>query len=253
MKPRNREINIFNMSLLDILCGALGTFCFMMLVLFPFYSQDKGAGKRPDVQQGVDPKTFEEAKARIQQLEDKLKEFQNYADQMESKVKQMEAKDRQRQGDIQQLQDRAQRAEMRNPLFSVAAFGGLQEGEQIQMYIESDRVGRNKTPGEKVDPTKRQGGQFTGDLEASGLSAVYAYYMIRDTPAGNYRVFLKVMKLNPGHTLTGWVVVTGNDIFESIGVQSDKDKVAIPVAVVTVADDYKCKTQVVVPAENARK
>ena len=37
MKARNREINIFNMSLLDILCGALGAFCFMMLVLFPYY------------------------------------------------------------------------------------------------------------------------------------------------------------------------------------------------------------------------
>jgi hypothetical protein len=35
MKARNREINIFNMSLLDILCGALGTVCFLMLVLFP--------------------------------------------------------------------------------------------------------------------------------------------------------------------------------------------------------------------------
>ena len=58
MKPRNREINIFNMSLLDVLCGALGTFCFMMLVLFPFYSQDKGTAKAPDVPPGIDPKTY---------------------------------------------------------------------------------------------------------------------------------------------------------------------------------------------------
>jgi hypothetical protein len=31
MKRRNREVNIFNMSLLDILCGTLGAFCFLML------------------------------------------------------------------------------------------------------------------------------------------------------------------------------------------------------------------------------
>ena len=37
MRARSREINIFNMSLLDILCGALGAFCFMMLVLLPYY------------------------------------------------------------------------------------------------------------------------------------------------------------------------------------------------------------------------
>ena len=35
MKRQNREVNIFNMSLLDILCGALGAFCFLMLALLP--------------------------------------------------------------------------------------------------------------------------------------------------------------------------------------------------------------------------
>jgi hypothetical protein len=44
VKVRRREVNIFNMSLLDILCGALGAFCFMMLTLFPSYisARDKG-------------------------------------------------------------------------------------------------------------------------------------------------------------------------------------------------------------------
>ena len=36
MRARPREVNIFNMSLLDILCGALGAFCFMMLVALPY-------------------------------------------------------------------------------------------------------------------------------------------------------------------------------------------------------------------------
>jgi hypothetical protein len=44
MKARSREINIFNMSLLDILCGALGAFCFMMLTLFPYYTRAKSGG-----------------------------------------------------------------------------------------------------------------------------------------------------------------------------------------------------------------
>ena len=46
MRARSREINIFNMSLLDILCGALGAFCFMMLVLLPYY---KPPGKQTDL------------------------------------------------------------------------------------------------------------------------------------------------------------------------------------------------------------
>lgn len=44
MKSRSREVNIFNMSLLDILCGALGAFCFLMLVLFPSYENKVKAG-----------------------------------------------------------------------------------------------------------------------------------------------------------------------------------------------------------------
>jgi hypothetical protein len=40
-------MNIFNMSLLDILCGALGAFCFMMLALFPFYRPTVPAARPP--------------------------------------------------------------------------------------------------------------------------------------------------------------------------------------------------------------
>jgi hypothetical protein len=37
MKSRNREVSIFNMSVLDLLTGALGAFCFLTLALFPYY------------------------------------------------------------------------------------------------------------------------------------------------------------------------------------------------------------------------
>ena len=37
MRARSREVNIFNMSLLDILTGMLGAFLFLMLGLVPYY------------------------------------------------------------------------------------------------------------------------------------------------------------------------------------------------------------------------
>jgi len=37
MKIPNREINIFNMSMLDVICGALGAFLIVTVVLFPSY------------------------------------------------------------------------------------------------------------------------------------------------------------------------------------------------------------------------
>jgi len=39
MRAKNREINIFNMSLLDILTGMLGAFLFLMLGLLPYYAK----------------------------------------------------------------------------------------------------------------------------------------------------------------------------------------------------------------------
>jgi hypothetical protein len=41
MRARNREVNIFNMSLLDILTGMLGAFLFLMLGLVPYYTRAK--------------------------------------------------------------------------------------------------------------------------------------------------------------------------------------------------------------------
>jgi hypothetical protein len=39
MRARSREVNIFNMSLLDILTGMLGAFLFLMLGLVPYYTK----------------------------------------------------------------------------------------------------------------------------------------------------------------------------------------------------------------------
>lgn len=252
MKARSREINIFNMSLLDILCGALGAFCFMMLVLFPFYSQDKGRSKRPDVQEGVDPKTFEDAKARVNQLEQTLKKFQAYADQMEARVKQLEAQGRQHQGDMQKMEHRVAQAEMRNPIIAVGNFE-VQNDEYVQLYFESDRIHTDKTPGEKVDPTKRQVTQFSGDDAASGVGSKLTYFVLRDTPPGQYRLYAKIVKCTPGHTIYGGVNVSGNGFFQGIGVQSSKDRVAIPLAVIAVDNDYKGRLKPAVPAENQVK
>src|SRR5919202_5362311 len=70
MKPRNREVNIFNMSLLDILCGALGAFCFLMLALFPYYAKGSGAAGESD------------AKNLRQELEEARAQLQNALQQM---------------------------------------------------------------------------------------------------------------------------------------------------------------------------
>ncbi|MFL6568841.1 MAG: hypothetical protein ACJ8LI_06695 [Chthoniobacterales bacterium] len=94
MRARPREINIFNMSLLDILCGALGAFCFMMLVALPYYvagkedrvkSQQRTEELMKDVEQlrqrMTDPAQAEELRKLIDELEAQIKRLQGELNQ----------------------------------------------------------------------------------------------------------------------------------------------------------------------------
>lgn len=40
MKSRNREINIFNLSMLDVISGAMGAFLIVMVILLPYYKKE---------------------------------------------------------------------------------------------------------------------------------------------------------------------------------------------------------------------
>ena len=40
MKRFNREISVFNMSMLDVITGALGAFLMIMIILLPHYKRD---------------------------------------------------------------------------------------------------------------------------------------------------------------------------------------------------------------------
>jgi hypothetical protein len=73
VKPRKREVNIFNMSVLDLLTGALGAFCFLTLALFPSYFKTQKSSapeQRPQLgktKNGIPPFSL----ARIQAADDK--------------------------------------------------------------------------------------------------------------------------------------------------------------------------------------
>ena len=57
MKPRNREVNIFNLSMLDVISGALGALIIIMVVLFPHYTKQRTEEE------------YQQMEARVQQLQ----------------------------------------------------------------------------------------------------------------------------------------------------------------------------------------
>lgn len=228
MKPRNREVNIFNMSLLDILCGALGTFAFMMIVLFPYYSIGKNAAsKAPDVPPGVDPKSLDEAKARIQQLEETLKKFQDYAKDLEGQVAQLKAQLQRMQSEAKQTDSAMDQMQMRNPFITeLNFFGGPDDVADIAIYDDRETTD-HKRRSPKPDPTKSDPIFWSGDL--SGYSHNQAYYVVRDTPGGKYHLYLKVIKHDPA---TGPFRASGS-VATDAEVANGQHFVPIPLFVVT--------------------
>lgn len=118
MKARNREINIFNMSLLDILCGALGAFCFMMLSLLPYYHPPGEDFKKVSEEQ---KKMLDEVKD-VKDLLEKLKFTSNAEDQREL---------------VKMLQDRIGALENRIKELQGQVNGLLAERDQLKAKIQN--------------------------------------------------------------------------------------------------------------------
>jgi hypothetical protein len=175
MKARNREINIFNMSLLDILCGALGAFCFMMLTLFPYYTANKRENPPPpppapppaSIPDGADTATL---RAQIDKLNQQM------------------AKLRQQQSQSQeQLQATQKKLDMREPLGVQAWWVG--GDHDIDIYIQ-----QLQTKQIAPDVTKKQPSIFGGDFRTDWtIGPGSETWMMSDTPISTQNLYFKVM------------------------------------------------------------
>lgn len=87
MKPRNREINIFNISMLDVICGAMGTFLLIMIILLPYYKKENFDYKK--------------------EAENLRRTIESYKQQVEEAKREKEKSDQQRR----EAEKRAERAE----------------------------------------------------------------------------------------------------------------------------------------------
>ncbi|MCX6609830.1 MAG: hypothetical protein NTW74_03140 [Acidobacteria bacterium] len=195
MKARNREINIFNMSLLDILCGALGVFCFMTLVLFPYW--------RPT---GANAEDLEKNKLAIEQemkeLKKKLSESVD-GKRVLQQVEQLEQRLQQQQGDLNKAQQELKAAdkvieklEMRNPVAVSMKWNGPQD---IDLFLEpANYGGANGQRSPRMDVNKKQGTSFQGEClsDYSGGPAT-EIWLQRDTVVnGEVKVYYKYFSSN---------------------------------------------------------
>ena len=132
MRARRREINIFNMSLLDILCGALGAFCFMMLVALPYYIPPGSGLELRKAQKETD-----RLLVLIEQFKDKLPD-QKSIEEMEKLMRELEAQIKTLQGRVNILT--AEKEELQGRVDQLEAENEKLRAQVTQLTAEKDHL-----------------------------------------------------------------------------------------------------------------
>jgi hypothetical protein len=153
MRARPREINIFNMSLLDILCGALGAFCFMMLVTLPHYVP---AGFEALIvkNRAQTERLLQEAEALRARLQDAgaAEELKQLIENLSAQMKQLEGQANKYAHENTQLRAANEKQERRvkqsKPFMVVAAAAELTQ--DLDVYVEDELV--SETSGKRANP-----------------------------------------------------------------------------------------------------
>jgi regulator of replication initiation timing len=209
MRARRREINIFNLSLLDVLCGALGAFCFMMLVALPYYRPSQNPAQVREQQEKIEQlmRDMEKLKNKMgdssagQDLEALMRQLRAQIQALQGQVNQLTAENEQLRTDKQQLSAQNQQlTQENNELRQRSPFVVVEEvvnGAELDLYVE--HVDTRTTTGEKnppFDPAKKHHTTYWPS-DAAVFSAKQCVWLVRDMPAGShFKIYVKADPLS---------------------------------------------------------
>jgi hypothetical protein len=249
MRPRNREVNIFNMSLLDILCGALGAFCFMMLVLFPFWHP--GGPNEQQIQQNA-----EEMQKELQQLKQQLQNtpggaaaaqqisrLQQQLQQQQGQLNQMQEQLDQAKKQLEEAKKENQQLSLRNPFTIGMEWHSVQDIDLYTQWQVHPPPGK-KGP-EPVDPFKKQW-QFYSDEGHTEVTRGPGteIWTFRTVPPGlELKVYYKYFAANGQNTpveVSGYYLWNGN-FYRLPHVVIPHEKMAVYVGSMQAQPDYSVK------------
>jgi len=222
MLAGKREVNIFNMSLMDILCGALGAFCFMTIALFPHYGRPKAAEGVQNAQQQIEQmqKQIEQMMQQLQQGGGGAAQTLQQLQQMQQQLSRMQQQLAQAQAQVQQLEQLLTSAEkkindleVRRPVVFQIWQYGERTGQDVDLYVQDPFQPPAAPPTvEKVQRTYRPGDTFTTDPGIPGSEV----WLMRDMPAGEFKVYAKLMgapaTLKGASVTLAWLYGNGGQI-----------------------------------------
>jgi hypothetical protein len=199
MRARRREINIFNMSLLDILCGALGAFCFMMLVALPYYKPGKGSVQLREEQEKTQElmRNIEIIIARMSdpsaaaEMENLLRGLQAQIQTLQGQVNHLTAENEQ----LTATNDKQKRTlAQKKPFLMVTT--ATDETQDLDLYLQDDLImeGGTKSANSPFDPMKaHHASGWRSDSNAYVPGRGVVLWVTGDVPAdAHYKVYAKL-------------------------------------------------------------
>ncbi len=210
MKPRNREINIFNLSMMDVISGALGAFLIIVIILFPYYKKETIDYRKQNLEL---KQKLEEKEADLQKAEEALNKSESEKQQMQEALTDCKEK--------------------LSQTFLVVLIKWKTTKQDIDLHV-IDPSGAEFSFDKKTIPG-RPGELSEDDLSGPGNEI----WEIRNAPPGNYRIYYN---LYDRHGNSENPVIQGRVFFregskELPGVRLTAVKVKKAVVTITVKAD----------------
>jgi hypothetical protein len=181
LKPRNREISIFNISMLDVISGALGAVLIIMIVLLPYYKKES-----IDFVQEI-----QEMQQQLETSRQEAIEAQQQVEEAQQQAEQAEQQARQAQTQAEENRQRAMRAEQKlSKTFLVVYIRWATVGPDVDLFVKDPS-------GAEFYFDKRtisgRPGEFSEDSKLGPGNEVWE---IRDAPPGEYHISVWVYPEN---------------------------------------------------------
>lgn len=164
MQKRNREINVFNLSMLDVIASAMGAFLIIMVILLPYYKNDE---------------VIRQLRERIQQLEQELEQQQQVIQDQQQKIQEQAERIEQLERENQQL-----REQLANT-FLIVIIDWKTKDHDVDLHVVDPA-------GHEFYYEKTSFPGVPGELsEDERYGPGVEVWEIREAPAGEYKVYYK--------------------------------------------------------------
>ncbi|MCP5433142.1 MAG: hypothetical protein H6923_07720 [Alphaproteobacteria bacterium] len=202
MRRKSREINIFNLSMMDVISGAMGAFLIIMIVLARYYNSDPG-----------NKENVEAIKAELQSVQARLKEIESSfrragieSSDITRAVSEAGREVKKAESDLDKLREQLDQAEqeierlkeqqkslLQRRAFAVSVNWAC-PGADIDLYLWDTQKGVDGSLPEPMDPRREQNSKWAGDLRAEWDDGPPEMWIVTSSVAQTqYKVYVKLL------------------------------------------------------------